>query len=188
MSSVQVAVVDYGMYGTLQRAARAGAFRGAQVCLVADGAAIASAGASPCCSGVGAFEDGMRGLRERGLIQPIWRTTRSRANRCSIGLGMQMLATISEEFGEHAGLDLVPGVSFLSPGVATNGSRLKIPHIGWSPLQPGPAAAVQSSVLEDTALGHVEFISCTRFMSCPCILRICSLCANTVSASDHRGT
>lgn len=50
----------------------------------------------------------MQGLRERGLIEPVIRYASSGRPLLGICLGMQMLATESEEFGRHAGLNLIP--------------------------------------------------------------------------------
>ena len=59
--------------------------------------------------GVGAFADGMRGLAERGLIEPIKTFAASGRPFLGICLGMQMMLDSSEEFGNHQGLGLIPG-------------------------------------------------------------------------------
>ena len=48
-----------------------------------------------------------------------------------ICLGMQLLSSKSYEFGEHSGLNLVPGevVKFSLPG------DYRVPHIGWNNVQ-----------------------------------------------------
>ncbi|MCS3765320.1 glutamine amidotransferase [Bradyrhizobium centrosematis] len=85
--------------------------------------------------GVGAFADGMRGLRERGLIEPIHRFVKSGRPFLGICLGMQMLASTSEEFGFHEGLNLIPGrVVPIAPRDRA-GRLQRIPHIGWAELQ-----------------------------------------------------
>src|SRR2546427_6513276 len=57
--------------------------------------------------GVGAFGDGMVSLRAQALVEPI----RDAANRgvpvFGICLGMQLLASESEEHGRHQGLGLI---------------------------------------------------------------------------------
>jgi glutamine amidotransferase len=97
--------------------------------------------------GVGAFGDGMRGLRDRGLIDPISRYAHSGRPLLGICLGMQMLATESEEFGTHAGLDLIPGRVVPIPRHSVDGSRVKVPFIGWTNVSLS-AGALNGGLLE----------------------------------------
>lgn len=78
--------------------------------------------------GVGAFKDGMDGLRSKKLIEPICKFLDTEKPFLGICLGMQLLMTESEEFGLHKGLDFVKGkvVKF------SNDSGVKIPHMGWN--------------------------------------------------------
>ena len=82
--------------------------------------------------GVGAFGDGMRNLRERGLIEPLTEAVvRRRTPILGICLGAQLLARESFEFGRHQGLGWIDGsVVRLDDG----GDRLKIPHVGWNDI------------------------------------------------------
>ena len=84
--------------------------------------------------GVGAFADGMASLREQGLVEPIRRAAAARTPIFGICLGMQMLASVSEEFGEHVGLGLIPGRVVAVPNQTTDGQSQKIPHVGWNEL------------------------------------------------------
>lgn len=84
--------------------------------------------------GVGAFKDGMLGLRERGLLPHILSAVQRGKPLLGICLGMQLLATTSEEFGLHSGLALIPGKVKPMPRVSVHGDPLKVPYIGWSPL------------------------------------------------------
>lgn len=131
-SAPVVTVVDYGI-GNLYSVQRALETCGAQVELTADPARIAQA-QRLVLPGVGAFADGMQGLRERGLVKPLRDFAASGRPLLGICLGMQMLASVSEEFGQHEGLDLVPGRVLPVPPQSIDGSRQKIPHIGWAPL------------------------------------------------------
>lgn len=82
--------------------------------------------------GVGAFGDGMRRLHERGLDEALVDRAAAGTPMLGICLGMQMLATVSYEFGEHAGLDLIPGevrrIEAPPP--------LRVPHMGWNEVVP----------------------------------------------------
>lgn len=83
--------------------------------------------------GVGAFGDGIGGLRERGLIGPIQRSVRSGTPIIGICLGMQLLADASLEHGRHEGLGLVRGT--VVPLVADQ-PGYRIPNIGWNIVTP----------------------------------------------------
>ncbi len=105
------------------------AFRrvGAKAGVSSSPSAIAAA-AALVLPGVGAFADGMEGLRQKGLIDPIKSAVSSGIPILGICLGMQLLADVSEEFGEHQGLGLIPGrVVRLNPA----GSTARVPNIGW---------------------------------------------------------
>ncbi|MFP6680207.1 MAG: imidazole glycerol phosphate synthase subunit HisH [Dehalococcoidia bacterium] len=85
--------------------------------------------------GVGAMDAAMRALEELDLIEPIREFARSGRPMLSVCLGMQLLFPESDE-GERSGLGLVDGqVSRFDvdkPGL--DGSRLKVPHMGWNSI------------------------------------------------------
>lgn len=141
-----IAIVDYGS-GNTHSVRRAFEHCGAEPVLSADAAVIERADRL-VLPGVGAFADGMRGLHERGLIEPIHRFAKSGRPFLGICLGMQMLATTSEEFGVHEGLNLIRGSVVQIPSCDVDGKPHKIPHIGWAELV--PAAAWEGSILGDT--------------------------------------
>ncbi|AOU33583.1 imidazole glycerol phosphate synthase, glutamine amidotransferase subunit [Legionella pneumophila] len=130
MSSVSI--VDYGV-GNLLSVARAFQYFDASVNLVSTPEEIMSADRL-VLPGVGAFEDGMKGLTTLNFIEPIKQFARSGKPFLGICLGMQMMLSRSTEFGQHEGLDLIAGevVSVSSHGV--DGQLHKIPHIGWNEL------------------------------------------------------
>ena len=134
MSESSVTIVDYGS-GNLLSVVRALQHVGATAKLSHDAAEIENA-ERLLLPGVGAFAEGMQGLRERGLIEPIRRYAASGRPLLGICLGMQMLASLSEEFGEHEGLDLIPGRVVPVPPQDVDGSPQKIPHIGWADVGP----------------------------------------------------
>jgi glutamine amidotransferase len=155
--SSAVTVVDYGI-GNLYSVQRALECVGARVSLCSRADDIESA-SHLLLPGVGAFADGMAGLRERGLIEPIRRYAASGRSLLGICLGMQMLATASDEFGNHQGLNLVPGRVIAVPSIATDGLRQKVPHVGWVELQPHESAdSWTGSVLEGTEPGTAFYL------------------------------
>jgi glutamine amidotransferase len=144
MSSVTV--VDYGI-GNLLSVTRAFAALGADVNLTNDHAAIAAADRL-VLPGVGAFGDGIHGLRQRNLIEPLTGFAAKGRPFLGICLGMQLMLDTGEEFGEHTGLGLVAGRVIKIPSTGTNGQPHKIPHIGWNTLRPGGRNSWDGTILQ----------------------------------------
>jgi glutamine amidotransferase len=138
-------IVDYGS-GNLLSVERALEHCGAEVLFARTPADIVSADIL-ILPGVGAFADGMQGLRERGFVEPIQQHALSAKPLLGICLGMQMLATSSCEFGEHAGLGLIRGRVVQIPGQTVAGERQKIPQIGWATLKMPPNRSDWSETL-----------------------------------------
>lgn len=128
-----VLVVDYGM-GNLYSIGRALEHLGASV-RISDSPENIEKADRLVLPGVGAFADGVRGLEERGLIEPLKKYASSGRPLLGICLGMQLLFEMSEEFGEHCGLGLVPGRVVAVPATDVDGKPHKVPHMGWSALR-----------------------------------------------------
>ncbi len=156
MSTVHVTVIDYGI-GNLYSVGRALEHCGATVTFAHDAATVAAA-SRLVLPGVGAFADGMQGLRDRGLADAIRHYAASGRPLLGICLGMQMLASVSEEFGEHEGLGIIPGRVVAVPGTTTTGQPQKTPHIGWNTLQPAPGARWADTALSDTPPGTAVYL------------------------------
>tara|TARA_Y100000768_G_scaffold64460_1_gene44509 strand:+ start:19629 stop:20252 length:624 start_codon:yes stop_codon:yes gene_type:complete len=84
--------------------------------------------------GVGAFKNGMRGLKIRNLIEPIKEHIDKDKPFLGICLGMQMMLSKSYEFGEISGLDIIDGEVVKIPHINNTGEAHKIPHIGWNKI------------------------------------------------------
>ena len=120
---------------------------GAEVEIAEDAAALARA-RRLVLPGVGAFGEGMAGLRRRGLVEPLQAFAASGRPLLGICLGAQLLMEESEEFGRHEGLGLIPGlVRRLAP------DGVKVPHVGWQKILPASAEGWTGSLLSDTAPG-----------------------------------
>ena len=117
--------------------------------------------------GVGAFADGMAGLRDRGLDAVLHEVARERIPLLGICLGMQMLLEHSNEFGSNAGLCLIPGNVIAVDATAVGGKNPKIPHIGWNALVPPQGRADwNDTLLRNTPVGEsVYFVH--SFMAYP---------------------
>ena len=118
---MKVTVIDYGLSNLLS-VQHAFAHFGAEVQVTSSPADVLAADAL-VLPGVGAFQDGMQGLEQLGLIEPIKQKTAQGTLLLGICLGMQMLFDESEEFGLHKGLGLIPGRVVRIPDVDADGSR-----------------------------------------------------------------
>ncbi len=150
MTPSRVTIIDYGV-GNLFSVRRAVEVSGAGEIRVSSNVADMAWADRLILPGVGAFEGGMRGLRERGLIEPLRGEARSGKPLLGICLGMQLLATRSREFGLHEGLDLVPGEVEPIPAATAGGASLKVPFIGWAPLRIENRTVAAQGCLRDHA-------------------------------------
>ena len=101
--------------------------------------------------GVGAFADGMAGLRERGLIEPIKEYVQRGSPMLGICLGMQLLMTESEEFGRHKGLNLIEGqVTAFKPKSQVSQEHYRVPHVGWNVMSRPNGVTWNQTILENT--------------------------------------
>lgn len=133
MSNGPVTVVDYGL-GNLFSIERALDHLGFSANITSDPQAIRQAG-RVVLPGVGAFGDGMRQLRARGLVGPIQEFASSGRPLLGICLGMQLLFDESEEFGQSDGLGLIEGKVIRLKDQDPTGAHVKLPHIGWNELR-----------------------------------------------------
>ena len=83
--------------------------------------------------GVGAFGDAKAKLDDTGLV-PVLLEEAERKPFLGICLGMQLLFDRGFEYGEHAGLGLVPG-QVVDLHNELEDKTLKVPHMGWNSLQ-----------------------------------------------------
>lgn len=142
----RVAVIDYGM-GNLDSVARAFEECGGTP-VVTDRKEDIEKATHIVLPGVGAFPDGMRNLKERGLDEALReQVVVGQIPFLGICLGMQMLATKGWEGGETDGLGWIEGeVRRLEPA----GEDVRIPHVGWSEVM----FAKDSPLFRDIASGR----------------------------------
>jgi glutamine amidotransferase len=132
MTARTAIVVDYGM-GNVLSVVRALESCGASVELTHDAEQIRRAD-RVVLPGVGAFNDCMEAFLARGLRQPLLDFVKTGRHLLGICVGMQILFERSSEFGDHAGLGIIPGDVKAIPRLTGHGARLKTPHIGWSDI------------------------------------------------------
>ena len=81
--------------------------------------------------GVGAFDNGMKQLRERDLIDVLnWKALEEKVPTLGICLGMQLLGNSSEE-GSEKGLGWIDAETVKFQFNSEN-AHLKVPHMGWN--------------------------------------------------------
>src|SRR5512147_1438202 len=104
---IMIALVDYGI-SNLRSVNKAFEHVGQEVTLVDTPERLAQADRL-ILPGVGAFPAGMKGLQERGLVEPIRQAVYDGKPLLGICLGMQLLFESGDEMGETEGLGLLPG-------------------------------------------------------------------------------
>lgn len=104
--------------------------------------------------GVGAFGSCMEALRKHKLAGPVRAYAKAGGRLLGICVGMQLLFDAGEEFGRHEGLGLLPGTVGPIPPENGAGRRRKIPHIGWTALQPASGAGWTDGMLAETKPGQ----------------------------------
>ena len=128
----RIALVDYGRSNlfSIQHALET---INAEVTITSDADEIMAAD-KLIIAGVGAFGDGMEGLRKNNLIDAIREFVARSKPVLGICLGMQLFFDEGEEFGLHAGLGLIRGRVVSIRSTAEDGGKIKVPHIGWNRL------------------------------------------------------
>jgi imidazole glycerol-phosphate synthase subunit HisH len=125
---VKVAVINYGM-GNLGSVRRALEELGIDVVVAKQPELLADAN-RVVLPGVGAFGEGMQRLRAGGWIDVLQRQVIDGGKpMLGICLGMEMLASSSEENGFHDGLNFIPGQVLRLDKL---GCSDRIPHVGWN--------------------------------------------------------
>lgn len=141
-----IAIIDYGM-GNLHSVSKAVERLGCESVVSSDPNILAEA-EGLILPGVGAFGDAMEQIRSLGLDRFLREQTAQGKPLLGICLGMQLLFTSSEEYGEHEGLNLLPGQVVKFQG------DYKVPHMGWNRLE----FKQSSPLLEGLEEGHVYFV------------------------------
>jgi glutamine amidotransferase len=146
----KIVVVDYGM-GNLRSVAQAlrAVAPEANVMISSDVADIKSADRI-VLPGQGAMPDCMRSLRESGLQEAVQEASRSKPV-FGVCVGEQMLFDSSAE-GDTPGLGLLPGkvVRFdLKGQLQADGSRFKVPQMGWNRVQQSRSHALWQDIDDD---------------------------------------
>ena len=145
-----LAVIDYGT-GNLRSVAKALAHVAPERSVVVSGdPAVLRSASRIVLPGQSAMPDCMRHLEASGLRDVVLETLSDRPF-LGICLGLQMLFESSEE-GPTRGLAVLPGavVRFRDRDLVTAaGERLKVPHMGWSPVHQRRPHALWQGIAQD---------------------------------------
>jgi glutamine amidotransferase len=147
----KIVVVDYGM-GNLRSVAQAlrAVAPEADVLISGEVAAIDAADRI-VLPGQGAMRDCMASLRQSGVEEALLRAARTRPI-LGVCVGEQMLFEVSEE-GDTPGLGLLPGkvVRFRLDGrLQPDGSRFKVPQMGWNRVRQVRQHPLWEGILDDS--------------------------------------
>ena len=147
-----VAIIDYGV-GNLASVAAAVDKVGYSCVVTSDPDTIKSAD-KLILPGVGAFGDGMKSLKERGLVDVLNATVLdARVPVLGICLGFQLIAHGSDEFGEHQGLGWIDAdVVRMKPADET----LRLPHVGWNELYQTKPSPLFEGIEDETLFYYVH--------------------------------
>src|ERR1043165_2606347 len=132
----KVVILDYQL-GNLFSVERALQQAGVETIISSSRKDIANADAL-ALPGMGAFRDAMSALQNLDLVMAIKDYVASGKPFLGICLGMQLLFSSSEEFGDCEGLNLIPGAVLRFKNEDNSGARIRVPQIGWNNIhQPG---------------------------------------------------
>ncbi|WP_295998378.1 imidazole glycerol phosphate synthase subunit HisH [Rugamonas sp.] len=146
----KIVVVDYGM-GNLRSVAQAlRAVAPEANVLISGSVADIDSADRIVLPGQGAMPDCMRSLRESGVLDALLHAAATKP-LMGVCIGEQMLFDGSEE-GDAAGLGLLPGqvVRFQLDGqIQADGSRFKVPQMGWNQVRQTASHALWRGIPDD---------------------------------------
>jgi imidazole glycerol-phosphate synthase subunit HisH len=146
-----IAVIDYGL-GNLYSVAGAIERLGYEARITDDPREIRAA-EKIVLPGVGAFGDGMKNLRNRGLVELLTEQVQGEHKPIlGICLGLQLMANGSSEFGYHQGLGWIDASVSQIP---TNGIY-RVPHVGWNDLRQRRPSVLFEGVPADALFYYVH--------------------------------
>ena len=151
MFNKKITIIDYGC-GNILNLARAIKFLGCEVEITHDKKKIINS-SHVILPGVGAFENAIRQLEKYNLRNTILEYTKLNKPLLGICLGMQILLTVSYEFGTHEGLNLIEGEVIK---ISNKKNReIKIPHIGWNEIYPNKEKKDwKNKILKNSLIGE----------------------------------
>ncbi len=157
---MKIAIVDYGM-GNLRSVAKAIEHVAPEAeVLVTSQPAMLDAADRVVVPGQGALHDCMREFLSRGLRDAVDRASKNKPF-LGVCVGMQMLFDRGEE-GDTRALGLISGEvpRFSANMIARDGSRLKVPHMGWNAVEPTRTHPLFEGIARGTRFYFVHSYYC----------------------------
>lgn len=151
----RVVIIDYHL-GNIHSVARACAHSGLDAVVSSDYRLVRDAHGI-VLPGVGAFGDAMSNIGSLKLDQAILDSVAAEKPFLGICLGMQLLFDTSYEFGVHNGLGIFKGTVRPIPRDMLTPRRIKVPHVGWSAIEPNTPSAWQETLLSPVAPGQLMY-------------------------------
>ena len=150
MLSKKITIIDYGC-GNILNLARAIKFIGYEVDITHDKNKIINS-SYVILPGVGAFGNAMKQIEKYNLHNAILEYAKSNKPLLGICLGMQILLTVSYEFGVHEGLGLIEGKVIKISN--EKNKEIKIPHMGWNEIYPNNNKKEwKNKILKNSSIG-----------------------------------
>ena len=150
MLSKKITIIDYGC-GNILNLARAIKFIGYEVDITHDKNKIINS-SYVILPGVGAFGNAMKQIEKYNLRNTILEYAKSNKPLLGICLGMQILLTVSYEFGVHKGLGLIEGKVIKISN--EKNKEIKIPHMGWNEIYPNNNKKEwKNKILKNSSIG-----------------------------------
>ena len=128
----KITIIDYGC-GNILNLVRAIKFLGYEVETTHEVKRIINS-SHVILPGVGAFGNAMKQLEKYSLQKTIIEYAQLNRPLLGICIGMQILFTLSYEFGVHKGLNLIEGEVIKISN--KKNKEIKIPHVGWNEIYP----------------------------------------------------
>lgn len=148
MNNPSIVIIDYGV-GNTHSVLNAIKFLGYKNITISDNEMIIKKADALILPGVGAFEECINNLIDRNLDKILNESVIiNKKPILGICVGMQLLATNSEENGLHNGLDWIKG----SVQKINAPKPLSVPHVGWNDVK-----SMNQNILFNRNVGNANF-------------------------------
>jgi glutamine amidotransferase len=130
MQKQKIVILDYGL-GNLFSVQHVCKYLGYETLVTKDRKDLEDADAV-ILPGVGAFGDAIQSIRSLDLEAPLKDFIEGGKPFMGVCLGMQLLFSESEEFGNNKGLNIIQGRIKKFPSANPAGKKIRVPQISWN--------------------------------------------------------